>query len=67
MPPGLWSLYESMLRRRLFEEAVAQLWRDGLISGEMHRGRNWGCLRPGRLAAPLRHLSYLKLIVSCQA
>ena len=30
MPPDLWSLYESMLRCRLFEEAVAQLWRDGL-------------------------------------
>ncbi len=27
-----------MLRCRLFEEAVAQLWRDGLISGEMHLG-----------------------------
>lgn len=38
MPPDLWSLYESMLRCRLFEEAVAQLWRDGLISGEMHLG-----------------------------
>jgi len=27
-----------MLRCRRFEEAVAQLWRDGLISGEMHLG-----------------------------
>jgi pyruvate dehydrogenase E1 component alpha subunit len=27
-----------MLRSRLFEEAVAQLWQDGLISGEMHLG-----------------------------
>ena len=38
MPPDLWSLYAQMLRCRLFEEAVAQLWRDGLISGEMHLG-----------------------------
>ncbi len=38
MPPDLWSLYAPMLRSRLFEEAVAQLWHDGLISGEMHLG-----------------------------
>jgi TPP-dependent pyruvate/acetoin dehydrogenase alpha subunit len=38
MPPDLWSLYALMLKSRLFEEAVAQLWRDGLISGEMHLG-----------------------------
>lgn len=37
MPPDMWSLYESMLRCRLFEEAVAQLWRDGLTqSAEWH-------------------------------
>jgi len=34
----LWSLYSLMKRSRLFEEAVAQLWNDGLISGEMHLG-----------------------------
>jgi acetoin:2,6-dichlorophenolindophenol oxidoreductase subunit alpha len=38
MPPDLWSLYPSMLRSRLFDEAVAKLWHDGLISGEMHQG-----------------------------
>jgi len=38
MPPDLWYLYESMLRCRQFEEVVAQLWRQGLISGEMHLG-----------------------------
>jgi len=38
MPPDLWSLYALMLRSRLFEEATAQLWHDGLISGEMHLG-----------------------------
>jgi TPP-dependent pyruvate/acetoin dehydrogenase alpha subunit len=38
MPPDSWSLYALMLRSRLFEEAIARLWRDGLISGEMHLG-----------------------------
>lgn len=38
MPPDLWSLYGLMLRSRLFEEAIAKLWREGLISGEMHLG-----------------------------
>ncbi len=38
MSPDLWALYSHMLRTRLFEEAVARLWRDGLISGEMHLG-----------------------------
>lgn len=35
---NLWFLYEQMLRSRLFETAVSQLWHDGLISGEMHLG-----------------------------
>jgi len=38
MPPDLWSLYSLMLKSRLIEEAVARLWQDGLISGEMHLG-----------------------------
>lgn len=38
MPVDLWALYERMLECRLFEEAIAQVWRDGLISGEMHLG-----------------------------
>lgn len=38
MPPDLWSLYALMKKSRLFEEAIASLWRDGLISGEMHLG-----------------------------
>ena len=38
MPTDLWSLYALMLKSRLFEEAIANLWRDGLISGEMHLG-----------------------------
>jgi pyruvate dehydrogenase E1 component alpha subunit len=38
MPPDLWSLYTGMLKSRLFEEAIAKLWHDGLISGEMHLG-----------------------------
>ncbi|GAB4505805.1 MAG: hypothetical protein Fur0043_28030 [Anaerolineales bacterium] len=38
MPPDLWSFYTTMLKSRLFEEAIAKLWHDGLISGEMHLG-----------------------------
>ena len=38
MTVDLWSLYALMLRSRLFEEAVAQLWQAGHISGEMHLG-----------------------------
>lgn len=38
MEPELWSLYGQMLKCRLFEEAIAKLWHDGLISGEMHLG-----------------------------
>jgi acetoin:2,6-dichlorophenolindophenol oxidoreductase subunit alpha len=38
MPPDLWLLFELMLKSRLFEEGIAQLWKDGLISGEMHLG-----------------------------
>jgi len=32
----LFALYRAMLRSRLFEEAVIQLWDEGKISGEMH-------------------------------
>lgn len=38
MPFDIWSLYALMLRSRLFEQAIARLWHDGLISGEMHLG-----------------------------
>ena len=38
MPPDLWQLYSLMFKCRRFEEAVAKLWHDGLISGEMHLG-----------------------------
>ena len=38
MQPDLWSLYRHMLHSRLYEEAVSQLWDEGLISGEMHMG-----------------------------
>lgn len=34
----LWEQYTLMKKSRLFEEAVAQLWHAGLISGEMHLG-----------------------------
>jgi TPP-dependent pyruvate/acetoin dehydrogenase alpha subunit len=38
MPRDSWALYELMLKSRLFEESIAKLWHDGLISGEMHLG-----------------------------
>ena len=38
MVADLWKLYERMLFSRLFEGEVARLWRQGLISGEMHLG-----------------------------
>ena len=31
-----WTIYRQMLRSRLFEEAVSELWQEGQISGEMH-------------------------------
>jgi TPP-dependent pyruvate/acetoin dehydrogenase alpha subunit len=34
----IWALYKLMLKSRLFEEAIARLWHEGLISGEMHLG-----------------------------
>jgi len=52
MPPDIWSLYAKMLKSRLFEEAVAQLWRDGLISGEMHLGTG----EEGIIAGVVDHL-----------
>ena len=38
MTADSWPLYAQMLRSRRFEEAVAAVWRQGLISGEMHLG-----------------------------
>jgi len=38
VPFDAWALYALMLKSRLFEEAAANLWHDGLISGEMHLG-----------------------------
>ena len=38
MGPDLWGLYRLMLFSRRFEEAVADLWHAGQISGEMHMG-----------------------------
>lgn len=36
--PPLAQLYRQMLRMRRFEEALAALWQQGLISGELHLG-----------------------------
>jgi TPP-dependent pyruvate/acetoin dehydrogenase alpha subunit len=38
MKPNLNQLYKQMARIRFFEEAQADLWRRGLIAGEMHLG-----------------------------
>ena len=38
MPVDPWHLYTLMLSSRLFEEATARLWHEGLISGELHLG-----------------------------
>jgi TPP-dependent pyruvate/acetoin dehydrogenase alpha subunit len=38
MEPDFWSLYRQMLRSRVFEEKVMELWNAGKISGEMHLG-----------------------------
>jgi len=37
-PLDVEAAYEAMVRMRGFEEAQAQMWQDGLISGEMHLG-----------------------------
>ena len=50
MPIDLWSLYALMLKSRLFEETVTQLWTDGLISGEMHLGTGEEAIIAGVLA-----------------
>jgi len=38
MPPDREALYRRMLRSRLVEQAIAALWHEGRISGEMHLG-----------------------------
>jgi len=48
--PDLWSLYALMLRSRLLEEAIAKLWHDGLISGEMHLGTGEEAINAGVVA-----------------
>ncbi len=50
MPKDAWSLYEWMYESRLFEEAVAALWQEGRISGEMHLGTGEEAIAAGVLA-----------------
>ena len=50
MFPDMWSLYALMLKSRLFEEAVAMLWHDGSISGEMHLGTGEEAVNAGVVA-----------------
>jgi len=64
MPPDLWSLYALMLRSRLFEEAVTQLWNDGLISGEMHLGTGEEAIVAG-IASQLREGDAMALDHRC--
>ena len=50
MPADIWALYALMLKGRLFEETIAELWRDGLISGEMHLGTGEEAIAAGVVA-----------------
>lgn len=52
MQTDIWSLYGLMLKSRLFEEAIACLWREGRISGEMHLGTG----EEGIIAGVVDHL-----------
>jgi acetoin:2,6-dichlorophenolindophenol oxidoreductase subunit alpha len=50
MPPDKTTLYTLMLKSRLLEEAIAQLWHDGAISGEMHLGTGEEAINAGVVA-----------------
>ncbi len=50
MTPDLWTFYQPMYRSRRFEEAVADLWRQGHISGEMHLGMGEEAVAAGIVA-----------------
>lgn len=50
MGGDLWSLYRQMLRSRRFEEAVARLWQEGKIAGEMHMGIGEEAIAAGVMA-----------------
>lgn len=46
----LFDLYRNMYRARAFETAIAELWREGLISGEMHLGTGEEAIAAGLTA-----------------
>lgn len=48
--PDVERLYRQMCRIRHVEEAIGQLWRDGLISGEMHLGMGEEAVAAGIVA-----------------
>lgn len=48
--PDLPSLYRTMCRIRFVEEASAQLWREGLVSGELHSGTDEEAVAAGVVA-----------------
>jgi TPP-dependent pyruvate/acetoin dehydrogenase alpha subunit len=49
MRPDLWKLYRQMLRSRIFEDKVIELWERGLISGEMHTGMGEEAIAAGTI------------------
>jgi len=50
MQPNLWYLYTNMLRSRLYEDAISELWEQGFISGEMHLATGEEAIVAGVLA-----------------
>ncbi len=50
MRPDMEALYREMVRIRSFEETLADLWRRGLVSGEMHLGLGEEAVVAGVLA-----------------
>lgn len=50
MAPDIWSLYALMAKSRAYEEAIADLWKEGLISGEMHLGTGEEAIHAGVLS-----------------
>ncbi len=49
MKPDLWKLYRQMLKSRIFEEKVIEIWEKGLISGEMHTGMGEEAIAAGTI------------------
>jgi pyruvate dehydrogenase E1 component alpha subunit len=50
MVPDIWSLYALMAKSRVYEEAITDLWKECLISGEMHLGTGEEAIHAGILS-----------------